>query len=134
MLNQIGCISNDKYFGILLTGEELGSAAKREVFEETGVETEFVSVLSFRHKLKFRFDCSDFYFICVMRPLSEDIDHCPQEIAQCRWLDVSIYSELLTCADTCLRTICTSLIRKLSFTNHQLGDGCVRISKAPLPT
>lgn len=72
-------------------GEEIADTAKREVFEETGIRTEFVGVVSFRHQLGYRYGCGDFYFICLMRPISEDqqIQRCEQEIAACKWVDVS---------------------------------------------
>lgn len=44
-------------------GESLPEAAKREVFEETGIKTEFVSLVGFRHlpKMKARFGIGDLY-------------------------------------------------------------------------
>jgi ADP-ribose pyrophosphatase YjhB (NUDIX family) len=65
---------------IYIAGEELADTAKREVFEETGVEAEFISVISFRHLHNFRYGCSDWYFVCLMKPITEDIKPCPHEI------------------------------------------------------
>lgn len=73
----------------LLSGEDLAVTAMREVVEETGIEAEFVSVLGFRHQHNFRFGCSDWYFICLMKALTTEIKHCPQEIAECKWISVS---------------------------------------------
>lgn len=74
-------------------GEEIYETARREVLEETGIETEFVGVISFRHQLNYRYGCADFYFICVMRPVNNDqtINQCVQEIANCKWVDVDEY-------------------------------------------
>jgi ADP-ribose pyrophosphatase YjhB (NUDIX family) len=41
--------------GAIDSGEDIADAAIREVFEETGVKTEFVTMLSFRHLHNFRF-------------------------------------------------------------------------------
>lgn len=74
-------------------GEEIFETAKREVLEETGIETEFVGITSFRHQQQYRYGCSDFYFICVMRPINSDqkIQTCVQEIADCKWIDIDEY-------------------------------------------
>ncbi|XP_041349118.1 nudix hydrolase 8-like [Gigantopelta aegis] len=72
-------------------GEDLADTAKREVLEETGIECEFEALLCFRHQHNYRYGCSDIYFICVMKPLSETINHCEQEIAKCCWMDLDEY-------------------------------------------
>ena len=35
------------------------------------------------------FDKSDIYIVCRMEPLSFDISHCEDEIAQCEWMKLS---------------------------------------------
>ncbi|KAK3084348.1 hypothetical protein FSP39_011974 [Pinctada imbricata] len=77
--------------GLADKGEGLAETAVREVKEETGVEAEFMSVLAFRHQHNFRWGCSDWYFICLMRPVTEDIVPCPREVAQCKWMDIDEY-------------------------------------------
>ena len=71
------------------TDESIIEAVKREVFEETGIETEFVSLVCFRHLVNFRFGCSDVYFICHLRPLTQEIKMDIKEIAAAQWMDVS---------------------------------------------
>ena len=71
------------------TDESIIEAVKREVFEETGIETEFVSLVCFRHLVNFRFGCSDVYFICHLRPLTQEIKMDTKEIAAAQWMDVS---------------------------------------------
>ena len=56
--------------------------------EETGVDTEFVGVVCFRHMHNFRYGCSDFYFVCHLRPLTKEIKIDESEIADCRWMKV----------------------------------------------
>ncbi|KAG8200207.1 hypothetical protein JTE90_024986 [Oedothorax gibbosus] len=72
-------------------GEDFGDTAKREVFEETGIETEFVSVVSLRHHHKHIFDCSDIYVVCHLKPLSQAIEKSNDEIAKCEWMDIETY-------------------------------------------
>ena len=69
-------------------GEDLAAAAAREVMEETGVEAKFDSLLAFRHMHGSAHGCSDFYFICLMRPLSTQIRMCTRELTDCRWMPV----------------------------------------------
>ena len=75
---------------MFLSDEDIIEAVKREVFEETGIETEFISLVCFRHLLNFRFGCSDLYFTCLLRPLNQDINFDSREIADAQWMDVSI--------------------------------------------
>ncbi|XP_056003054.1 nucleoside diphosphate-linked moiety X motif 6-like [Ostrea edulis] len=77
--------------GLADKGEELETTARREVLEETGINSEFVSVLGFRHQHNFRFGCSDWYFVCLMKALTNEIKHCPQEIAECKWISLEEY-------------------------------------------
>ncbi|XP_059150075.1 nucleoside diphosphate-linked moiety X motif 6-like [Physella acuta] len=76
--------------GLSQLGEDIAVTAEREVYEETGVKTEFKSVLAFRqqHTSPGAFGRSDLYIICRMRPLTFDLHPCPHEIAACRWMPV----------------------------------------------
>ena len=76
----------------MFSGETIEACAKREVFEETGIEAEFISVLSFRHQTEFRYGCADFYFSCLMKPTRPDqpIRLCEQEIGAGQWMEVCI--------------------------------------------
>ncbi|KAE9458353.1 hypothetical protein C3L33_09749, partial [Rhododendron williamsianum] len=66
--------------GTVDEGEDLFAAAVREVKEETGIDVEFVEILAFRQSHKSFFDKSDLFFICMMRPLSFDIQKQESEI------------------------------------------------------
>ena len=75
--------------GALLQGEHLVDALEREVLEETGVRTEFQSLVCFRHWHQYRYGKSDIYFVCRLNPLSFEIVMQAEEIAECRWLPVA---------------------------------------------
>ncbi|KAJ7003453.1 hypothetical protein NC653_008619 [Populus alba x Populus x berolinensis] len=59
--------------GFILESEEIYTGAVREVKEETGVDTEFVEVIAFRHAHNLDFDKSDLFFVCMLKPLSAQI-------------------------------------------------------------
>uniref|UniRef100_A0A803PMF7 Nudix hydrolase domain-containing protein n=1 Tax=Cannabis sativa TaxID=3483 RepID=A0A803PMF7_CANSA len=59
--------------GFILESEEIFTGAVREVKEETGIDTEFIEVIAFRHVHNVAFEKSDLFFICMMRPLSTQI-------------------------------------------------------------
>ncbi|XP_047196450.1 nucleoside diphosphate-linked moiety X motif 6 [Hippoglossus stenolepis] len=77
--------------GLSDPGENIGATAVREVFEETGVRSEFRSLLSLRqqHNHPGAFGMSDMYIICRLSPLTYDINFCTQECLRCEWLDLS---------------------------------------------
>jgi len=81
-------------------GEDLFDTARREVKEETGIDTEGKSLLAFRHQHKYRHGCSDIYFVAVMRPLSKDITPCPTEIEECKWMDLDEFIASKDTSDT----------------------------------
>lgn len=62
----------------------------RETLEETGIRTEFVSVLVFRHMHGYNWGIDDLYCTCLLRPLNTDIQANSNEIAAAKWIDVSI--------------------------------------------
>jgi len=77
--------------GALHPGEHIVDAVVREVKEETGVETEFVSLVCFRHWHGYRHGKSDIYFVTRLRPLTHEIELDPGEIAECLWMPVDDY-------------------------------------------
>ncbi|PRQ16710.1 putative hydrolase [Rosa chinensis] len=54
-------------------GEDITVAAVREVKEETGIDAKFSEVLAFRQAHKLFFEKSDLFFVCMMHPLSFEI-------------------------------------------------------------
>nr|XP_004667062.2 nucleoside diphosphate-linked moiety X motif 6 isoform X1 [Jaculus jaculus] len=77
--------------GLSEPGEDIGDTAVREVFEETGIKSEFQSLLSIRqqHTSPGAFGKSDMYIICRLRPYSFTIDFCPHECLRCEWMDLN---------------------------------------------
>lgn len=73
--------------GLSDAGEDLCDTAIREVQEETGIETEFVSVLCIRQSHTALFGKSDLFFICLLRPKTTLIQMQLAEIAACEWID-----------------------------------------------
>lgn len=69
-------------------GEDLENTAIREVFEETGIDTKFASVLGFRqqHNHPGAFGRSDMFICCRLEPLSYEINKCEDEIVACEWI------------------------------------------------
>jgi 8-oxo-dGTP pyrophosphatase MutT (NUDIX family) len=75
----------------LREGEHLAEGVVREVLEETGVRTRFDALVCFRHWHGYRYGKSDIYFVCRLRPLSEEITIEAEEIAESRWMPVQEY-------------------------------------------
>ncbi|XP_054776797.1 nudix hydrolase 2-like [Prosopis cineraria] len=78
--------------GTVDQGEDLCAAAIREVKEETGVDTEFVEVLAFRQMLETYFTKSELFVLCILRPLSFDIQVQEQEIEAAQWMPWEDYA------------------------------------------
>lgn len=72
--------------GFIHESEEIFSGAVREVKEETGIDTEFIEVIAFRHAHNVAFDKSDLFFVCMLRPLSTQITVDNHEIQAAKWM------------------------------------------------
>lgn len=77
--------------GMLERGEHMADGVMREVFEETGIRTEFQGLVSFRHHHRGQFGESNIYAVCRLRPLSHEIRIDPAEIAEAMWIPVDQY-------------------------------------------
>jgi ADP-ribose pyrophosphatase YjhB (NUDIX family) len=77
--------------GLSDAGEDICDTAVREVLEETGIETEFVSILSIRQSHTALFGKSDLFFICLLRPKTTTIQMQIAEIAACEWVDAEAF-------------------------------------------
>jgi ADP-ribose pyrophosphatase YjhB (NUDIX family) len=87
--------SGRKYYklpgGALQQGEHIVDCVRREIREETGIETQFESLVCFRHWHGYRFAKSDIYFVCRLSPLSHEIIADEEEIQECLWMPVEEY-------------------------------------------
>ena len=76
--------------GLVDKGETLDQAAVREVFEETGIESEYVGILGMREiHTNFRHGQGDLYFPCLMKlkeGASDEINMQESELSKCEWL------------------------------------------------
>jgi 8-oxo-dGTP pyrophosphatase MutT (NUDIX family) len=77
--------------GLVDSGEDIHLASCREVFEETGIQTEFVGLLCFRHAHDFQFGKSDLLFVCLLKPLTSAIVKQDSEISACQWIELDKY-------------------------------------------
>lgn len=75
--------------GFILESEEIFTGAVREVKEETGISTEFVEVIAFRHAHHVAFQKSDLFFICMLRPLTTHIEIDNLEIRAAKWMPLA---------------------------------------------
>jgi len=75
---------------IYLSGEDIETAAKREVLEETGIQADFKCLISFRHGHDYSFGCSDIYMIAYLTPQNFEINSCKQEISESKWMKVNV--------------------------------------------
>ncbi|XP_034678528.1 nudix hydrolase 10-like isoform X2 [Vitis riparia] len=78
--------------GVVDAGEDIFKAAVREVKEETNIDTEFVEILGFRQTHKSFFEKSDLLFLCMMRPLSFDVQKQELEIEAAKWMPFEEYT------------------------------------------
>uniref|UniRef100_A0A7S3Q322 Nudix hydrolase domain-containing protein n=1 Tax=Chaetoceros debilis TaxID=122233 RepID=A0A7S3Q322_9STRA len=91
--------------GLADLGEQLDTAAKREVMEETGIDCEFENIIGFRHTHGLQFGRSDLYFVCKMVPVensdSEGNAIIPKpvaqadEIAAAAWVPLTEYKAMV---------------------------------------
>ncbi|XP_006820125.1 uncharacterized protein LOC102804215 [Saccoglossus kowalevskii] len=85
--------------------------------EETGIESEFVSLLCFRQKHDYKFGRSDLYFICIMKAKTLDIRPCPNEVKACQWMKIEDFASHPDVTDT-NRFIIKSYMESLKHEHH----------------
>ncbi|XP_063192269.1 nucleoside diphosphate-linked moiety X motif 6 [Chroicocephalus ridibundus] len=103
--------------------------AVREVFEETGIKSEFKSILSIRqqHKHPGAFGKSDMYIVCRLQPSSFSISFCQQECLRCEWMDLQ---ELARTKDA---TPITSNVAKLLLYGYREGFDKIDLTMREFP-
>lgn len=108
---------------------QIGDTAVREVFEETGVRSEFRSLLSIRqqHRHPGAFGMSDMYLVCRLQLLSSTINFCQQECLKCEWMDLE------NLARTQHTTPITSRVARLLLYGHREGFDRIDLSMEEVP-
>ncbi|XP_027079971.1 nudix hydrolase 8 [Coffea arabica] len=100
--------------GFILESEEIFTGAVREVKEETGVDSEFVEVIAFRHAHNVAFEKSDLFFICMLRSLSTQIMVDDHEIQAAKWMPlVEFVKQPLIQEDTMFKKITDICIARM---------------------
>ena len=83
--------------GLLDPGEDIGTAAQRELLEETGLDGVLNKILCFRQAHSGGDRGSDLFFVCLMKlrhgETTKDVALVPQEeeIAAIQWMDIDAY-------------------------------------------
>ncbi|EXC26799.1 Nudix hydrolase 8 [Morus notabilis] len=88
--------------GFILESEEIFTGVVREVKEETGIDTEFIEVIAFRHVHNVAFEKSDLFFICMLRPLSTQIKVDDLEIQAAKWMPLVEFVEQPLIQEDCM--------------------------------
>lgn len=60
--------------------------------EETGVDSEFQSLVTFRHTHNMMYNNSDIYVLVMMKATSENISKSQREVNECKWMSVDEYT------------------------------------------
>ena len=83
--------------GMADLGEDLGECASREVYEETGVKTEFDTLVGFRHRHNEGIGGrSNIYFVVLLRPSgSTEIVMDESELSECKWMPLDEYISIV---------------------------------------
>ncbi|OWM80013.1 hypothetical protein CDL15_Pgr009991 [Punica granatum] len=79
--------------GVVNEGEDICTAAIREVQEETGIEADFVEILAFRQSHKSFYTKSDLFFVCLLQPKSSEIEKQIVEIEAAQWMPIDAYAD-----------------------------------------
>lgn len=95
VLEQCDSVSLPQHFklpgGMLERGEHLADGVMREIFEETGIRTDFGGLLGMRHHHRGQFGASNIYAVCRLKPLNFDIQLDGDELAKALWLPAEDY-------------------------------------------
>jgi 8-oxo-dGTP pyrophosphatase MutT (NUDIX family) len=96
--NEILLVKERRGHGFKLPGghvdgaERIQDSIQREVLEETGIESEFVSIVGFTTKHPYQFGKSNLHFICRMKALTQSINiQDTEEIEDAKWMPLESY-------------------------------------------
>ena len=112
--------------GMLERGEMISQGVVREVFEETGIQTQFKGLISFRHHHAGQFGTSNIYALALLTPLSHEIHIDQQEIGKAMWMPVDEYLSMNTVGEfnkQVLRSVLASkLIQSVKIETYMEGN------------
>ena len=74
--------------GYMNRQETVCDAMIREIFEETGVKTEFNGLVSIHERKDFIFGSGALFIVGLLKPLSKTINRCDNELEDCDWLPI----------------------------------------------
>lgn len=81
--------------GHIDNNENIKDALQREVYEETGVEVEFESIVNVGHFTKGQFGESNLYIVCTAKVITKDINvYDCSEIIEAKWIDIQEFLEM----------------------------------------
>jgi len=112
--------------GLVEPTENLGEAAIREAKEETCIDCEFDSVITFRHShggSPALGASSDLFFVCLLRMTDSTQQTCLQEseILDSQWVHYSCIHEATKCGEgTAARELMDRVVNALSTTQPQI--------------
>ncbi|KAH9300392.1 hypothetical protein KI387_011975 [Taxus chinensis] len=78
--------------GLIHQSEDIFTGAVREVKEETGIDSDFLEVIAFRHAHHELFDKSDLFFLCGLKPRTLDIVKDDTEIQAAQWMPLQEFA------------------------------------------
>ena len=87
-------------------GENIDEAVAREVLEETGIQAEFITIVSMRHLPDYLHSRGDINIVCHLRAKTSAIKKCEHEIHACKWMKVRVYGAM--CVRVCM-CVCVSV-------------------------
>jgi len=82
--------------GVIDRGENIITGTLREIKEETGIDAQFISVISFRHTTPFRFgNTDDILFVCLLKLVDDNQKFQPDhEIEDIKWMNIKDYFDI----------------------------------------
>ncbi len=105
-------------------GETIKNALMREVFEETGINIKFESIMSIGHFPNGQFGESNIYMVCTAKALSDKINiKDTSEIIKAKWIDIEEYinsANVNTYNKSVVKAVQDSIFVKLKEQNIEL--------------
>ncbi|HEX7005319.1 MAG TPA: NUDIX domain-containing protein [Trueperaceae bacterium] len=75
--------------GLVEVGEDIADGVRREVREETGVDSDFQGLLAVTHAPRWIFGRASLYLVCALEAVSREIVRQESEIAEAVWMPLA---------------------------------------------